>query len=150
MPRIFDNIEQMLLPALRETLMLTHCADYCVGYFNLRGGGRWTNSSKRGRAATGNAADCLSACNDCRRTTFDDMGLLQGDEEIDQATAIIQKRKLAQDFRDQLDDRHSDQPGRGRIAPTGAPNHGRTSLSSNCTYGIRCTPSCTCFFGQIL
>jgi hypothetical protein len=37
MSSIYDNIEQPLLPELHHYLQEAYRADFCVGYFNLRG-----------------------------------------------------------------------------------------------------------------
>ena len=37
MPQVLDNINASVLSALRQTMEVAHRADFCIGYFNLRG-----------------------------------------------------------------------------------------------------------------
>ena len=103
MPRIFDNIEMNLLPTLQEVLATSERADFCVGYFNLRGWKQLDSLVERWDGGDGHCCRLLVGMQqmpqDQLRST---LSLIHGEQEIDQATAIVLKRKLAQDFKDQL------------------------------------------------
>ncbi len=103
MPRIFDNLEESLLAALQETLELCDRADFCVGYFNLRG---WRHLHDNIEKWPGGEGHCCRLLVGMQRTPQDQLRLAMSPadtgDRIDQATAIALKRKLAQDFRDQL------------------------------------------------
>jgi len=103
MPRIFDNIEKSLLPALQETLEVAERADFCVGYFNLRG---WNNLAKYvDRWAGGEGQRCrllvgmhITPSDELRQS----MRSQNGEEQIDNQTALREKRRIAEEFRQQL------------------------------------------------
>jgi len=103
MPRIFDNIEQDLLPALRETLEVSERADFCVGYFNLRGWGKLCQFVDKW---SGGSDSCCRLLVGMQKPPQDQireaMSLLDDSATID-AKKIVQLRKqLADDFRRQL------------------------------------------------
>lgn len=103
MPRIFDNIDERLLPALQETLDLCHRSDFCVGYFNLRGWRQLHDCVEKWAGGEGNCCRLLVGMQQMPQDQLrQSMSLVSSGEQIDQATAIGLKRKLAQDFRDQL------------------------------------------------
>jgi superfamily II DNA or RNA helicase len=103
MPRIFDNIEASLLPALRETLELSDHADFCVGYFNLRG---WKELDSYIETWSGNEGHCCRLLVGMQKLPQDElrevMRLSRAYSGMDNQTAIRLKKKLAEDFRDQL------------------------------------------------
>jgi hypothetical protein len=102
-PQIFDNIEKHLLPALSEAMGLSERADFCVGYFNLRG---WRQVDSFVEKWVGGDGQCCRLLVGMQQMPQDQlrsaMSLLKADSQIDQSTAIFLKKKFAQDFRDQL------------------------------------------------
>lgn len=103
MPRIFDNIDDHLLTALQQTLGVADRADFCVGYFNLRGWRQLDKFIERWSGGDGHSCRLLVGM---QRPPQEElrtlMSLTHDDAQIDQQTLLRIKKKLAQDFRDQL------------------------------------------------
>ncbi len=103
MPRIFDNIALSLLPALEQTLRLSYRADFCVGYFNLRG---WKCIDVLVDAWPGGEGSCCRLLVGMQQLPQDELrgalSLIRDDADIDQAEAVRLKRRMAEEFRQQL------------------------------------------------
>lgn len=103
MPRIFDNIQTDLLPALKETLDISSHADFCVGYFNLRG---WKAIANQIDAWSGEDTNQCRLLVGMQRLPQEDLreaySLLPQDDQMSNNFVIRLKRKLANEFRNQL------------------------------------------------
>src|SRR5947207_2974558 len=103
MPRIFDNIETSLLPALEQTLLVSERADFCVGYFNLRG---WKKIDSHVERWPGGSAQQCRLLVGMQRLPQDELrqaySLLPQEEQVSNQAVIRLKRRLAKEFQDQL------------------------------------------------
>src|SRR5579884_522149 len=102
MPHIYDNIENKLLEALRDTLQEAQRADFCVGYFNLRG---WRYLDELMEHWQGGEQGCCRLLVGMTERPEDEMRKtlsLRGEQDIDQATVVRIKQRMAQEFREQL------------------------------------------------
>jgi phosphatidylserine/phosphatidylglycerophosphate/cardiolipin synthase-like enzyme len=103
MPRIFDNISLSLLPALSDTLKISERADFCVGYFNLRG---WKQIDHLIDAWRGGDDACCRVIVGMQKLPQDELregfSLITGPDGLDQQAALRLKKSAAQEFRAQL------------------------------------------------
>jgi hypothetical protein len=102
MPRIFDNIEQRLLDALQNTLKISEHADFCVGYFNLRGWRHIDTLMEHWQGGDGASCRLLIGMQDKPEDELRKVFSLKSEQGIDQSTVIRLKTRIAQDFREQL------------------------------------------------
>ncbi|HEY9705478.1 MAG TPA: SNF2-related protein, partial [Allocoleopsis sp.] len=103
MPRIFDNIEQHLLPFLQDTLKTAYRADFCVGYFNLRG---WQKIDQQIEHFTGGNHNCCRLLIGMQKhpqdILYESLSFLHTEKRVDQGDIIRGKKAIAQEFYKQL------------------------------------------------
>ena len=103
MPRIFDNIELELLPALRQTLNISERADFCVGYFNLRGWKCIDDLVEQWAGVTGQQCRLLIGMQRMPQEELREAySLLPHEDQMSNQAVIRLKRRLAGEFRAQL------------------------------------------------
>jgi hypothetical protein len=103
MPRIFDNIELELLPALRQTLTISDSADFCVGYFNLRGWKSVDDLVETWAGVTGQQCRLLVGMQRMPQEELREAySLLPHEDQMSNQAVIRLKRRLVGEFRAQL------------------------------------------------
>lgn len=103
MPRIFDNIDRDLLPALRGSLEVSTRADFCVGYFNLRGWRQVADLVETYPGTEGLQCRLLVGMQKLPQDELREGLSLEGEQiGLDKQQADRLRRRLAEEFRQQL------------------------------------------------
>lgn len=103
MPRVFDNISSRLLDALDGTLQDATSADFCVGYFNLRGWQRLDARIEPWNGGEGAQCRLLVGMQKAPEEELRALLSVHGEDGLlDNQAALRLRKKLAEDFRTQL------------------------------------------------
>ncbi|ABL01261.1 helicase-related protein [Pelobacter propionicus] len=102
MPTIYDNIENQFLEGLNNSMEIATRADFCVGYFNLRG---WKGVADHVDKWDGGEGSCCRLLIGMQRMPLEMVRAgysKSGPGIMDNQTANRIKKQLAQEFREQL------------------------------------------------
>lgn len=102
MPDIFDNIELHLVDRLRDSIDAAFRADFCIGYFNLRG---WRTIADHVDRWVGSEHACCRVLVGMQSAPKDELRAalsLVPDHGVDQARVVRLKLQMAEEFRQQL------------------------------------------------
>lgn len=99
MPRIFDNVGEKLLTALRNTMHSAERADFCVGYLNLRG---WKLIRAEIDQLSSGTCRVLVGMQPAPAEELRQLYRLQPERDLDQAQVLRRKRAIIKHFREQL------------------------------------------------
>lgn len=102
MPRIFDNITEYLSEALQQTLVSARRADFCVGYFNLRGWKEIDSQIEKFAGGEGNQCRLLVGMPVGPEQELKEALSFSESGRIDNSEALKMAKKLAESFRNQL------------------------------------------------
>ena len=104
MPRIFDNLDQdsKLLSALQDTFALSSRADFCVGYFNLRGWGGLASYVDEWEPDDGPCRVLIGMQRLPHDELRESLSLVAGSPGMDNRTAYRLRFQLAGQLRQQL------------------------------------------------
>ncbi|MBL1210855.1 helicase-related protein [Geminocystis sp. GBBB08] len=104
MPRIFDNIDDRLLDSLKYTAKNAYKADFCVGYFNLRGWRSISNEIEKFSGGEDNQCRVLIGMHKLPSTQlYEELKILaDSQDKMSQGKINDLKTIIAREFREQL------------------------------------------------
>jgi len=102
MPKIYDNIEYKLTDGLNDAVDIAHRADFCIGYFNLRGWKEIAGNIDKFSGGQGHSCRVLVGMQRQPQYIIEKFYTKTENEYIDNQKALKLKKILAQEFKDQL------------------------------------------------